>query len=513
MISCLPAGACTPRRQAYFVPAFAPCVTAADIRAQESVFCRAPCNLLRQKGKNYMNQTLSLTKLFSELCDEGKFQKIIFSDKRKKSLEYQKVILRPILLGGELCCQAEYTYPKKVTHRNLPLTEAAALCLALCEQDFKQINIFTPTEQIQVLAARPERPAIRRTPQAEQAERGKKLRREGSGSSNDLSCEQTKRGSGSDFNREGGDCGSDSPHTEQSDRIAVRSSLSKPRVLTASVGASAASALAHNRQKHYLIPDGVPCDFLIRLGVMSPDGKVFPKSYAKFRQINRYLEIVEDVFPALPKDRALRIIDFGCGKAYLTFAIYYYLKILQKREVEIIGLDLKEDVIDFCNRVAADLGYDELKFLKGDIADYTGSHADMVVTLHACDTATDYALINAVKWNTKVILSVPCCQHELFKQIKNELHQPMLKHGILKDRLTEYLTDGLRGLKLEACGYHVSMIEFTSLEHTARNIMIKAVKSNAVGAAAKAKKENAQRQYEALRDFYQVHPTIDQLTE
>ena len=120
MISCLPAGACTPRRQAYFVPAFAPCVTAADIRAQESVFCRAPCNLLHQKGKNYMNQTLSLTKLFSELCDEGKFQKIIFSDKRKKSLEYQKVILRPILLGGELCCQAEYTYPKKVTHRNLP---------------------------------------------------------------------------------------------------------------------------------------------------------------------------------------------------------------------------------------------------------------------------------------------------------------------------------------------------------------------------------------------------------
>ena len=304
-----------------------------------------------------MNQTTALPELFAALCSEGSFQKMIFSDKRRKSMEYQKVTLRPILLGGELCCQAEYTYPKKVSHRNLPLTEAAALCLALCEQDFKQINIFTPTEQIQVLAARPERPAIRRTLQAEQAERGKKLRREGSGSSNDLNCEQTKRGSGSDFNREGGDCGSDSPHTEQSDRIAARSSLSKPRVLTASVGASAASALAHNRQKHYLIPDGVPCDFLIRLGVMSPDGKVFPKSYAKFRQINRYLEIVEDVFPALPKDRALRIIDFGCGKAYLTFAIYYYLKILQKREVEIIGLDLKEDVIDFCNRVAADLGY------------------------------------------------------------------------------------------------------------------------------------------------------------
>ena len=147
----------------------------------------------------------------------------------------------------------------------------------------------------------------------------------------------------------------------------------------------------------------------------------------------------------------------------------------------------------------------------GDIADYTSDHADMVVTLHACDTATDYALINAVAWNTKVILSVPCCQHELFRQIENDIHQPMLKHGILKDRLTEYLTDGLRGLKLEACGYDVAMIEFTSLEHTARNIMIRAVKSSDIGKQAAWKAARAQQQYEALRDFYHVHPTIDQL--
>lgn len=203
---------------------------------------------------------------------------------------------------------------------------------------------------------------------------------------------------------------------------------------------------------------------------------------------------------------------------------------LKQRNVEIIGLDLKTDVIDFCNKVANDLKYDELKFLMGDIADYTNDHADMVVTLHACDTATDYALINAVSWNTKVILSVPCCQHELFSQMKSDVHQPMLKHGILKDRLTEYLTDGLRGLKLEACGYDVAMIEFTSLEHTARNIMIKAVKTDAAAEAMKAAAEDAdrreqsaifraaaakaaraQRQYEELRDFYQVKPTIDQL--
>lgn len=241
---------------------------------------------------------------------------------------------------------------------------------------------------------------------------------------------------------------------------------------------------------------------------MDSSGKVYQRAYNKFRQINRYLEIVEDVFEYLPKDKTLKIIDFGCGKAYLTFALYHYLKIIKNRNVEITGLDLKKDVIDFCSKVAEDLGYDELKFLMGDIADYSEDSADMVVTLHACDTATDYALINAVSWNTKVILSVPCCQHELFKQIDNEIHNPMLKYGILKDRLTEYLTDGLRGLKLEAKGYDVAMIEFTSLEHTARNIMIKAVKSRSENSEA-AKK--AQSEYEALCKFYNVHPTIDKL--
>ena len=185
---------------------------------------------------------------------------------------------------------------------------------------------------------------------------------------------------------------------------------------------------------------------------MGKDGRVFQRHYAKFRQINRFLEIVDDVSYALPEagERPLKIIDFGCGKAYLTFAVYYYLKILQNKNVEIIGLDLKQDVIDFCNSTADSLGYKGLTFMMGDIADYTDDYADMVITLHACDTATDYALINAVSWNSSVILSVPCCQHELFSQIKNDLHQPMLKHGILKDRLTEYLTDGLRALKLES---------------------------------------------------------------
>ena len=280
-----------------------------------------------------------------------------------------------------------------------------------------------------------------------------------------------------------------------------------PRIIRKAASKKPAD-LSHNQSKQYIIPDGLPCDFLIHLGVMDKEGKVYPRYYSKFRQINRYLEIIDDIYPALPADRPVKIIDFGCGKAYLTFAVYYYLKIIRNREADITGLDLKEDVIAFCNETARSLGYDKLTFLRGDIADYTSDHADLVITLHACDTATDYALIHAVAWGTKVILSVPCCQHELFNQIHNHLHEPLLKHGILKDRLTEYLTDGLRGLKLEAHGYDVSMIEFTSLEHTAKNIMIKAIKNTSPDTA---KAMRAEQQYQELCDFYQIHPTIGKL--
>ena len=189
-------------------------------------------------------------------------------------------------------------------------------------------------------------------------------------------------------------------------------------------------------------------------------------------------------------------------------SIFCYVFEVKGRDVEIVGLDLKEDVIEFCNKTARELGYDELKFLTGDIADYESDGADMVVTLHACDTATDYALINAVRWHSKVILSVPCCQHEMFSQIKNEVNEPMFKHGIIKDKFTELLTDGLRGLKLESVGYDVNMIEFTSLEHTSKNIMIKAVLPEKTSEAAMKK---ALAEYDALKACYNVKPTIDLL--
>lgn len=383
----------------------------------------------------------TLTQLLSAVLDGGKLVRIIFSGKRKKSLEYKKITLRPVSIKGESMYQAEYHYDKKATHLNLPQKEGAGFAYEIIKNDFKQVNILTENEDIQILAAKPDQPKIMR-------------------------------------------------------KAANRK----------------ADAPMHDRKKQYIIPDGTPCDFLAELGVMSPAGKVFKKHYAKFRQINRFLEIANDSFDALPGDGTLRIIDFGCGKSYLTFALYHYLKIMKNRNVEIIGLDLKTDVIRFCNQVADKLGYRKLKFLQGDIADYESDGADMVVSLHACDTATDYALINAVRWHSKVILSVPCCQHELFSQIENEVDDPMLKHGIIKDKFTELLTDGLRGLKLEAAGYDVNMIEFTSLEHTSKNIMIKAVlPEKRSRAASEAAMKKAVREYEALKDFYHVTPTIDAL--
>lgn len=234
--------------------------------------------------------------------------------------------------------------------------------------------------------------------------------------------------------------------------------------------------LSHNRKKKYILEEGIPVPFLIDLGVMTQNGNIVNAHYDKFRQINRFLEYIEDILPSLPTSRELRILDFGCGKSYLTFAIYYYLKVLKGYPVRITGLDLKEDVIRHCNELAVKYGYDKLEFLCGDIAYYDGcSQVDMVVTLHACDTATDYALAKAVGWGAKVILSVPCCQHELNKQMKNDLLSPVLHYGILKERMAALMTDGLRAQILEANGYRTQILEFIDMAHTPKNLLIRAV--------------------------------------
>lgn len=233
---------------------------------------------------------------------------------------------------------------------------------------------------------------------------------------------------------------------------------------------------SHNRAKHYILEEGKTVPFLRDLGVMTKTGEIVRTKFDKFRQINRFLEFIEDILPQLPKDREVTILDFGCGKSYLTFAMYYYLHELNGYDIRIIGLDLKTDVIEACNQLAKKYGYKKLKFLEGNIADYTGSdEVDMVVTLHACDTATDFALAKAVGWKDKVILSVPCCQHELNGQMANEVLAPLFSYGLIKERMAALVTDSLRAEYLKREGYDTQILEFIDMEHTPKNILIRAV--------------------------------------
>ena len=264
--------------------------------------------------------------------------------------------------------------------------------------------------------------------------------------------------------------------------------------------------LSHNRSKKYILEEGVKVPFLYDLGVQTADGKIVKSRFDKFRQINRFLEFIEDILPQLAKEKEVTILDFGCGKSYLTFAMYYYLHELKGYDIRIIGLDLKKDVIRLCNELSEKYGYEKLKFLEGNIADYTGvDEVDMVVTLHACDTATDFALAKAVGWNAKVILSVPCCQHELNGQIQNDMLAPVLKYGLIKERMAALITDALRAEYLEGEGYDAQILEFIDMEHTPKNILIRAVKTG----KKKANKEEIKNCEKQLH----VSPMLGRLLE
>ncbi|MBO7748751.1 SAM-dependent methyltransferase [Paenibacillus sp. MWE-103] len=270
------------------------------------------------------------------------------------------------------------------------------------------------------------------------------------------------------------------------------------------------AALSHNRQKQRVVREGEAAPFLVELGIMTKDGQVVAKKQDKFRQINRFLEMVEDVLPHLPADREITIVDFGCGKSYLTFALYHLLAVKRGHCISVVGLDLKADVIAFCSRLAEKLGYDRLRFQVGDIADYKDrSEVDMVVTLHACDTATDAALAKAVEWGASVVLSVPCCQHELFRQVANETMKPLLSHGLLKERFSALATDAIRAQLLEVLGYRTQLLEFIDPEHTPKNMLIRAVKTGASRADAAAKWQ----EYAAFRNMLQVSPYLERALE
>ena len=276
----------------------------------------------------------------------------------------------------------------------------------------------------------------------------------------------------------------------------------------------------HNKKKKYILNEGEKIDFLIELNLMSIEGKILKSSYNKFKQINKYLEFIDDVIVELKTkkliDNHINILDFGCGKSYLTFALYYYLKHYRKDlSFSIVGLDLKKDVIEFCNKVAQKLDYKNLEFLNGNIKDYDRTKkVDLVFSLHACNNATDYSLEKALSLNAKAILAVPCCHHEFFEKIQKNKNSEfyntlkiMADNGIILDKFASLATDSFRSLTLELCGYKTKMIEFIDMEHTPKNILIKAIKSKSSNLKEKLK------EYNRLKKFLGIQPLLEELTK
>ena len=377
---------------------------------------------------------------------EDKLIKVVFSD--RKSGDFNKVIIKPIILKSAKNIQIESFKDNKAFHKNIDLNNLQELEDNLKEyiDNFKQIL----------------------------------LQIEGS----DISFIRKK---------------------ESFSRKEKESNLIK-------------TSNEHNKKKQYILNEGDKIDFLIELGLMSVEGKILKSSYNKFKQINKYLEFIDDVIEELKAKKLItnhiNVLDFGCGKSYLTFALYYYLKNYRKDlTFSIVGLDLKKDVIEFCNKLAKKLNYENLEFLNGNIKDYDKSkEVDLVFSLHACNNATDYSLEKALSLDAKAILAVPCCHHEFFEKIQknknSEFHNTlkiMADNGVVLDKFATLATDSFRSLSLELCGYKTKMIEFIDMEHTPKNILIKAIKSKSSNLKEKLV------EYNKLKEFLGIKPLLEDL--
>ena len=377
---------------------------------------------------------------------EDKLIKIVFSD--RQSGDFNKVIIKPIILKSTKNIQIESFKDNKAFHKNIDLNNLQELENNLKEyiDNFKQIL----------------------------------LQIEGS----DISFIRKK---------------------ENFSRKEKESNLIK-------------TSNEHNKKKQYILNEGDKIDFLIELGLMSVEGKILKSSFNKFKQINKYLEFIDDVIEELKAKKLItnhiNVLDFGCGKSYLTFALYYYLKNYRKDlTFSIVGLDLKKDVIEFCNKLAKKLNYENLEFLNGNIKDYDKSkEVDLVFSLHACNNATDYSLEKALSLDAKAILAVPCCHHEFFEKIQKNKNSEfyntlkiMADNGVVLDKFATLATDSFRSLSLELCGYKTKMIEFIDMEHTPKNILIKAIKSKSSNLKEKLV------EYNKLKEFLGIKPLLEDL--
>lgn len=389
--------------------------------------------------------TEELINLIHSIVDREEVVKATISD-MTGSYPYKKILLKPITIKNSFFIQLEQFKDNKAYHSNLSKDEFKVLIPTILE-NFKQFLIQTLDSEMQILK------------------------------------------------------------NKNSFNVKIKSTEKKSLNLN------------HNKKKNYILEENTAIPFLIRLGIMNLEGKVVKDKYSKFRQINKYLEFIESTLKELLEKKlvsdSIKVVDFGCGKSYLTFALYHYLKNMKNMKVEIIGLDLKEDVIEHCNLIASDLNFSDLKFLKGNIKDFDLlKDVDLIFSLHACNNATDYSILKGLEMNAKAILAVPCCQSEFNQKIdkstttimKSEL-TPLGKHGILQEKFSSLATDALRAQALELCGYKTQVMEFIDMEHTPKNILIKAIKDNFKTETLQQKRA----EYDIFLKVLGIQPLLDSL--